>query len=509
VTVSKINQTITVMTAAPATAAYGSQFTVAATSSSGLAVTYGASGGCTNTGATFTIISSTTACTVTYSQSGNGNYNVAPNITSNTTATTAPLTITANNQSKTYGQNLSLGTTAFTATGLVFGQTVGSVTLTSSGAAASATVGGSPYAIVPGAATGGTFTPSNYTLAYVNGLLTVSPATPTVSTWPTASQITYGQRLTNSNLSGGSASVPGSFAFANPTTAPNAGTSAQSVTFTPSDSTDYTVVTGTVNVTVNKATPTISAWPTASQISYGQTLSLSTLSGGTASVPGTFAFTSPNTAPNVGTANQSVTFTPTDSIDYSNATGNVSVTVNKANQTITVTTPAPASADYGAQFTVAATASSGLAVTYGASGGCTRSGATFTMTSSTTACTVTYSQAGNGSYNAAPNVTSTTTANKATTTTAVTAGNPAKQGNHYNVTVNFTVAPEISGTPTGQVSVSINDGSGTTCSASLAGGKGSCQLSNLSASGTWTLTGSYVGDTSFTGSIGTTSVTIP
>ena len=46
-------------------------------------------------------------------------------------------------------------------------------------------------------------------------------------------------------------------------------------------------------MTVNKATPTVSAWPTASAITYGQTLASSTLSGGSASVGGTFTWTTP------------------------------------------------------------------------------------------------------------------------------------------------------------------------------------------------------------------------
>ena len=45
------------------------------------------------------------------------------------------------------------------------------------------------------------------------------------------------------------------FAWTTPTTAPGAGTPSQSVTFTPTDTTDYSTVTGTVSVTVNKATP--------------------------------------------------------------------------------------------------------------------------------------------------------------------------------------------------------------------------------------------------------------
>jgi hypothetical protein len=131
-------------------------------------------------------------------------------------------------------------------------------------------------------------------------------------------------------LSVGTASVPGSFAFTTPSTAPKAGAAAQGITFTPTDITDYNTVASTVNVTVNKATPTVSAWPAAGAITYGQTLASSTLSGGTASVPGTFAFTTPSTAPPVGTYSGSVTFTPTDTMDYNLVVGTVTVSVNPA-----------------------------------------------------------------------------------------------------------------------------------------------------------------------------------
>jgi hypothetical protein len=58
---------------------------------------------------------------------------------------------------------------------------------------------------------------------------------------------------------------------------------------------------------------------------------------------------------------------------------------------------------------VAATASGG-AVTYSSSGGCSNSGATFTMTSASTSCTVSYDQQGTADYAAAPQKTSVVTA---------------------------------------------------------------------------------------------------
>ena len=68
------------------------------------------------------------------------------------TVNAAPLTITANNDSKTYGTLKTFGSTAFTASGLVNGDTITGVTETSTGAATSATVG--TYNIVPRARQG-------------------------------------------------------------------------------------------------------------------------------------------------------------------------------------------------------------------------------------------------------------------------------------------------------------------------------------------------------------------
>src|SRR5204863_183525 len=89
------------------------------------------------------------------SGSGLGNYTVSY-VNGKLTVTPKALTVTANNQTKTYGASLTLGAgqTTFTTSGLVNGDTVASVSLSSTGAAATAGVAGSPYAIVPSAATG-------------------------------------------------------------------------------------------------------------------------------------------------------------------------------------------------------------------------------------------------------------------------------------------------------------------------------------------------------------------
>jgi hypothetical protein len=112
----------------------------------------------------------------------------------------AALTVMASNRTKAYGQTVTFAGTEFSAGGLVNGDTVTNVTLTSSGAAATATVAGSPYAIVPGAALGTGLT--NYTITYVNGTLTVTPSQPAILsanqsgnliifTWSAATTQTY------------------------------------------------------------------------------------------------------------------------------------------------------------------------------------------------------------------------------------------------------------------------------------------------------------------------------
>jgi hypothetical protein len=87
--------------------------------------------------------------------------------------------------------------------------------------------------------------------------------------------------------------------------------------------------------TIGKATPIISAAPTASAITYGQTLASSNLTGGTASTSGTYVFTTSSTAPSAGTANQAVTFTPADAANYNTASTTASVTVNTKAITVT------------------------------------------------------------------------------------------------------------------------------------------------------------------------------
>lgn len=109
-----------------------------------------------------------------------------------------------------------------------------------------------------------------------------------------------------------------------------------SVTATKTTDTNYNATTSELlTITLHKANPAVTLLPTATPITYGQTLADSILSGGTSTPVGSFTFTTPTTAPNAGISDYEVTFTPTDITNYNEATGSVSVTVNKATQTTT------------------------------------------------------------------------------------------------------------------------------------------------------------------------------
>ena len=108
---------------------------------------------------------------------GLGNYSIVY-VNGTLTVNPATLTITANDLTKTYGDTVTFAGTAFTTTGLVNSDRVTSVTLTSPGAAATATVAGSPYAITPSVAVGTGL--DNYSITYHAGSLTVNPASLTI-----------------------------------------------------------------------------------------------------------------------------------------------------------------------------------------------------------------------------------------------------------------------------------------------------------------------------------------
>ncbi len=117
---------------------------------------------------------------------------------------------------------------------------------------------------------------------------------------------------------------------------------------------------------------------------------------------------------------------------------------------------------------------------------------------------VTATYAGDTNYNGSTSSPATAhTVNNADTTTTITSDNPDPSSSGQSVTVNFTVVPNApgSGIPTGNVNVTVSGGA-ETCTGTVA--SGTCNLV-LNATGTRTITATYVGDTNFNGSSGTQS----
>ena len=181
------------------------------------------------------------------------------------------------------------------------------------------------------------FTPTNttqYTTATITVQLMVNPNTPTIA-WPTPAAITYGTAVSSAQLNATS-TIPGSFVYSPVAgTVLGAGTQTLSTTYTPNNATDYTAATAKVQLTVNKATPSIT-WPTPAAITSGTTLG-STQLNATTSVPGTFVYSpAAGTTPALGSDALSVTFSPSDSTDYNIATATVTLLVNSPSNPIPV-----------------------------------------------------------------------------------------------------------------------------------------------------------------------------
>ncbi|TVR87426.1 MAG: hypothetical protein EA416_14525, partial [Trueperaceae bacterium] len=112
--------------------------------------------------------------------------------------TPAPLTVTAVDQAKVYGDVLEAGAeyASFTTSGLQYDETVGSVSVTyTAGALATAAVNEYPGAIVLSDATGGTFAPNNYDITYEDGDLEVTTRDLTITA--SDQQKAYGDVLTD------------------------------------------------------------------------------------------------------------------------------------------------------------------------------------------------------------------------------------------------------------------------------------------------------------------------
>ena len=331
---------------------YGSTFTIGATSTSGLPVTLTPSGGgCTGSGTTTissdsivvtAAVAGTNNCIYTATQAGNDTYAAAPSVQRQISITTATLTITADNKTITEGESSPTFTSSLS--GLI-GSDAGSVT------AATYTFTG----------TGGTTYSANVVVPSSAGTYSNAPSSATV-------------------------------------------------VFTSGSSSNYSLsyVDGTYTISA-LSSQTISLDD--STLTYNTTLTLSLSSAGSGTGSVTYTLTSGagcSLSAGVltalsGTGTCLITAEKAAGGGYSSASDTATITLAKADQTITFTQPS--SLANGSSATLSYSTSSGLTVsiTNNSSAKCSVSGTTVTGSSVGT-CDLTASQSGNSNYNAATSV---------------------------------------------------------------------------------------------------------
>jgi len=435
VTVTQATQTIT-FGSLPAHTYGDAPFSVAATADSGLTVTFASTttGVCTVSGTTVTIRSAG-SCSITASQAGNSNYSAATNVIQAFPVNPATLTVTAN-ASRPFGSANPVFST--TITGFVNGDVQSAVVtgaaLLNTAATVSSLPGAYPITVAPGTLA----TNSNYIFNFVNGTLTITNVSLTVT--PSGGTRAYGAANSLSYtitgfvgsdtiavvsgapaLSGASPnSPPGTYTV----TATQGTLAATNYTFT-FVSGSMTVVKAATGVGVNGITPGITASP-------GQSFVVSFIVAGA-----------------VGAA------APTGAMSYT-VDGGAAQTATLNNGTATVTF-------------------AGLAVG---------------------AHAVLNSYGGDGNYLATTPAPLTLTIMKASSQlkVSISPGNTVLQG--QNFTLNFTAAGTgATAAPTGTVSCTV-DGGATPQTATLTAGSASLTLAGL-AVGTHTVACTYGGDTNY------------
>lgn len=388
--------------------------------------------------------------------------------------------------------------------------TFGSPTLGTISNATNFTGGQATATFTAGGATGtggASVTVDNETLS--TSITITNVLMPTVTVVPTPSTITFGQSSTiNVTVSGSGPTPTGTVAVSDGigdsctiTLSSGSGScvvtpsSAQTLMVTAiySGDSNYSSSTGTGSLIVNRATPVI-AWGTPAPITYGTALSATQLDA-SANVPGAFLYTpAAGTVLGAGSQALSVSFTPTDTTDYTTATAAVTLIVNKAAPTVTFS-GAPASAVYLSTFTVASSTNASTTATITATGACSVSGNIVTMTSGTGTCNLVANWAADNNYFAA-SASQSTAAVKAASTTTITSNAPNPSAPGQAVAVSFQVAGN--GSPTGIVTVAAS--TNESCGAQLSAGGGSCSLTFVTV-GPRSLTATYSGDVNFLGSV--------
>ncbi|MGB9235436.1 MAG: Ig-like domain repeat protein, partial [Terriglobales bacterium] len=238
----------------------------------------------------------------------------------------------------------------------------------------------------------------------------------------------------------------------------------------------------------------------ATNIGSGQPITVTSAQGG-------YALWTATVSASLAAGTHTITATYSD-INYSLSTSNAQTITVGGDQTISWVTPPPPTAGSGSNFTVAATASSGLTVTYTSAGTCSNSGALYTMNGSGS-CTVIVNQAGNSSYGPAPALSQYVNAvnnQKITFTTPPPAN--AVYNSSFSVAATASSGLTVSFAASGPCSV-IDNGNGT-ANYTMTSGVGTCSvIVNQGGNANWPAALTLTGYTNATRLANTVTFTTP
>ena len=401
------------MTLTPLTAqTYGTSraFTAGGGSGSGMITDTLASGPATRTAAlTYTANSGTTGYTVSITKAADTNYLARTDTFTVPVTQAAQPALTLNAATpQTYGATQTLTITGGGGIGAVSyaiaGQSAAGVA-TLAGAALTANAGAG-WVDLQATKTGDT----NY-LSATSATVRVNFQPQTLTPGVTAADKIYDgtttATITGRSLAGvlGSDDVSltgGTATFASATVGTGKAVTATGLSLTGTKASYYTLTptTATTTAAITPATPTIT-WATPAAITYGTPLSATQLNA-TASVPGTLTYTpAAGTVLNAGAGQTlQVNFVPTDSVNYTTASATTTITVNKADQTVTLT-PLASTVPPGTPVAYTAAGSSTGAYVWGGTAGASGSGASQTVNpvGGPGNYTVTVYAPGNSNYN--------------------------------------------------------------------------------------------------------------
>ena len=480
-TVNPASQSITFTTNPPATAAYLSNFTVAATATSLGWVAFTSSGSCINTGTVYQMTSGTGTCSVIANQAGNGSWLPAPTVTQTVSATPASQTVTFNTSppvSAIYNSSFSVAASASSSLPVSY---TSSGSCNNSGATYTITNGAGACSVIANQSGNGNYSAAPQVTKTVNATpattsIAVTSVSPAAEDYGLDAPVTITAVL--SWTGSGSAPKPGAVTISGNGLSNTYGT------------TSCGAPTGDTMICTNTYTPTIAD----GQGSYTETATFSgdgNYSGSSSSQADNFAITpaSATTAisssSNPSTYSQPVIFTATITGENTLVKGRTNTRKNGA-KPMDVGGTVTWSANTGCGTTPVTTGNPGVAT-------CTTSA----LTVGTDAITAIYSGDSNHSG-------STGTLNGGEVVNQVSANvsigstlNPSVYGQAVSFTANVTGS-----TPTGIVRFRI-DGNPFGAPITLASGSATSNVMSTLTQGTHAVTATYSGDTNNSGSTGT------